>query len=57
MMLEYTWNFDPSFQKGQNYNGHLAWANGDMTGYGGHADFINGYATIILETFLFCQLS
>ena len=28
--------------------GHLAWANGDTTGYGLHADFLNGWDVDIL---------
>lgn len=38
----------PAITKGQNTNGHLAWANGDTTGYGLHADFLNGWDTDIL---------
>lgn len=41
IMLEMT--FRPSgWAPGQATAGHLAWANGDMTGYGIHADFVNG---------------
>jgi len=41
IMLEYT--FKPSdWAPGKPTRGNLAWANGDTTGYGLHADFING---------------
>ena len=41
IMLEYT--FSPSsWASGQTIAGNLAWANGDTTGYGAHADFANG---------------
>jgi hypothetical protein len=33
----------PAITKGQNMSGHLAWANGDTTSYGLHADFLNGW--------------
>lgn len=42
ILLEYTWQV-PSFARGINTKGHLAWANGDTTGFGVHADFQNGY--------------
>jgi hypothetical protein len=38
----------PEITKGQNMNGHLAWANGDTTSYGLHADFLNGWDVDIL---------
>ena len=41
LMLEYT--FGPSaWAQGVALAGNLAWANGDTTGYGVHADFTNG---------------
>jgi hypothetical protein len=40
IMLEYT--FKPSAWHGGPTRGNLVWANGDTTGYGVHADFING---------------
>ncbi|KAJ9095415.1 hypothetical protein QFC20_006653 [Naganishia adeliensis] len=41
ILLEYTWMI-PKIGKDQIIKGHLAWANGDTTGYGMHADFVNG---------------
>ena len=42
IMLEFTWN-PSAWAPGIPTKGHLAWANGDTTGYGVHADFTNGY--------------
>jgi len=42
IMLEYTWS-PSAWAPGVPTKGKLAWANGDTTGYGLHADFINGY--------------
>jgi hypothetical protein len=39
----------PSITKGQKMKGHLAWANGDTTGFGLHADFLNGWDVDILS--------
>jgi hypothetical protein len=45
IMLEYT--FRPSdWAPGEATKGKLVWANGDTTGYGLHADFINGYVCL-----------
>jgi len=44
IMLEYIWS-TRSAGGTQATKGNLAWANGDTTGYGGHADFINGYVS------------
>ena len=41
IMLEYTWR-PALWAPGQALAGNLAWANGDTTGYGVHADFTNG---------------
>ena len=43
IMLEYTW-FPNKISEavGVPTKGRLAWANGDTTGYGAHADFVNG---------------
>ncbi|ORX41227.1 hypothetical protein BD324DRAFT_606840 [Kockovaella imperatae] len=47
IMLEYT--YSPSnWAPGETLAGNLAWANGDTTGYGVHADFTNGWDTEIL---------
>lgn len=50
ILLEYTYHPEvyPAITKGQNMTGHLAWANGDTTGYGLHADFIMGWDREIL---------
>ncbi|KAJ9102314.1 hypothetical protein QFC20_005007 [Naganishia adeliensis] len=50
ILLEYTYHPEayPAVTKGQNMNGHLAWANGDTTSYGLHADFLNGWDVDIL---------
>jgi len=41
IMLEFTFN-PAAWAPGVATKGHLAWANGDTTGYGVHADFTNG---------------
>ena len=41
IMLEYTFHTS-SWAPGKTVGGNLAWANGDTTGYGAHADFVNG---------------
>ncbi|KAJ9102318.1 hypothetical protein QFC20_005011 [Naganishia adeliensis] len=50
VLLEYTYlpEASPDIIKGQNMSGHLAWANGDTTSYGQHADFLNGWDVDIL---------
>ncbi|KAJ9118014.1 hypothetical protein QFC24_006286 [Naganishia onofrii] len=50
ILLEYTYHPEsfPAITKGQKLKGRLAWANGDTTGYGLHADFLNGWDTAIL---------
>ena len=47
IMLEYTF-YTSSWASGEPLSGNLAWANGDTTGYGVHADFDNGWDTDIL---------
>jgi hypothetical protein len=42
MMLEAVWA-PGDYAPGSKVKGHLAWANGDTTGYGFHADFTNGW--------------
>jgi hypothetical protein len=42
MMLEVTWD-TASYMPDTPLAGHLAWANGDTTGHGIHADFTNGW--------------
>ena len=41
IMLEFTFGV-AAWAPGKALKGNLAWANGDTTGYGVHADFING---------------
>lgn len=50
ILLEYTYHPEShaAVTKGQNVKGHLAWANGDTTGYGLHADFMMGWDREIL---------
>jgi hypothetical protein len=50
ILLEYTYHPEshPAITKGQNVKGHLAWANGDTTGFGLHADFLMGWDRKIL---------
>lgn len=50
ILLEYTYHPEvyPAITKGQNIKGHLAWANGDTTGFGLHADFMMGWDREIL---------
>lgn len=60
LLLEYT--YFPNAVLGQNVNlkGKLLWANGDTTGYGAHADFINGWDTKVLQDIIndpFCGRS
>jgi hypothetical protein len=48
IMVEYlfkTYEWAP----GEVLQGKLAWANGDTTGYGVHADFTNGWDTQVLQ--------
>ena len=47
IMLEYTWK-PSAWAPGVATKGKLIWANGDTTGYGVHADFINGWDTAVL---------
>lgn len=47
IMLEYSW-YTSAWAPGKPLAGHLAWANGDTTGGGIHADFTNGWDTAIL---------
>lgn len=42
MMMEAVWH-PGDYAPGTNLKGHLAWANGDTTGFGFHADFTNGW--------------
>ncbi|TGZ76601.1 hypothetical protein EX30DRAFT_289100, partial [Ascodesmis nigricans] len=46
LLYEVTWNTWPLVQKG---NGRLVLATGDPTGYGWHADFMNGWDTSLLN--------
>lgn len=50
ILLEYTYHPEnyPAITKGKNMRGNLAWANGDTTGYGLHADFMMGWDRDIL---------
>lgn len=50
ILLEYTYHPEAhaAITKGQNVKGRLAWANGDTTGYGLHADFMMGWDRAIL---------
>jgi hypothetical protein len=45
IMLEYTW-LPAAWAPNTPTKGHLVWANGDTTGFGIHADFINGYVLL-----------
>lgn len=46
--LEVTW-WPDKWASGSIMAGNLAWANGDTTGYGWHADFVNAWDTSILS--------
>ena len=48
IMLEYYFSTS-QWAPGQPLKGNLAWANGDTTGYGAHADFTNGWDVDILQ--------
>lgn len=48
ILLEYTWHPE-DVAPNQKVKGHLAWANGDTTGAGIHADFIAGWDTNFLR--------
>ncbi|WVR04067.1 hypothetical protein IAU60_001066 [Kwoniella sp. DSM 27419] len=48
IMLEYTWQ-TYSYRPGVPLAGKLVWANGDTTGYGLHADFVNGWDIDVLD--------
>lgn len=41
IILEYTYHTS-AWAPGKSVHGNLAWSNGDSTGYGVHADFVNG---------------
>jgi hypothetical protein len=47
ILLEYTW-YTNQYDPVTPLAGNLIWANGDTTGYGIHADFINGWNTDVL---------
>ena len=47
IMLEHTWHPE-QYAPGVNYAGNLAWANGDMSGFGYHGDFVNGWDIDVL---------
>lgn len=56
ILLEYTWQV-PAFARSINTRGNLAWANGDTTGYGIHADFQNGLVWPVGSVALnYCEL-
>jgi len=46
IQMEYTWTM--SVNKSANLAGNLIWSNGDTTGYGLHADFVNGWVPGVL---------
>ncbi|WVF66820.1 hypothetical protein IAT40_001562 [Kwoniella sp. CBS 6097] len=48
IMLEYTWQ-TYNLRPGVPLKDHLVWANGDTTGYGLHADFVDGWDTDVLN--------
>ncbi|WWC98914.1 hypothetical protein V866_005808 [Kwoniella sp. B9012] len=48
IMLEYTWQ-TYAYRPGVPLRNKLIWANGDTTGFGLHADFVNGWDTNVLE--------
>ncbi|KAK8861339.1 hypothetical protein IAR55_002158 [Kwoniella newhampshirensis] len=48
IMLEYVWQ-TYNLRPGVPLKGNLVWANGDTTGYGLHADFVNGWDTAVLN--------
>lgn len=54
IMLEVNWQTDKILQNAatQVVAGNLAWANGDTTGYGIHADFTNAWDLSILQAAL-----
>jgi len=47
LMLEFTY-LPSSWASGKATKGNLIWANGDTTGFGTHADFVNGWDTAVL---------
>jgi len=47
IMLEYTWHVE-RVMPNTPMKGNLFWANGDSTGFGIHADFVNGWDTAVL---------
>ncbi|WWD16759.1 hypothetical protein CI109_101191 [Kwoniella shandongensis] len=51
IMLEYVWQ-TYKLRPGVALKDHLVWANGDTTGYGLHADFVNGWDTDVLNAAL-----
>jgi len=48
IMIEYYFQTS-QWAPGKKLAGNLAWANGDTTGFGVHADFVNGWDTKILN--------
>ena len=48
IQLEYTWVVSQVAPSGASYAGNLIWSNGDTTGYGLHADFVNGWDLSVL---------
>jgi hypothetical protein len=50
ILLEYTYHPEsyPAITQGKKMKGNLAWANGDTTSYGLHADFLMGWDRDIL---------
>ena len=51
IMTEYTYHPEMVFPN-STMAGNLAWANGDTTGYGAHADFVNGWDLDVLSAAL-----
>lgn len=51
MMFEFSY-YPERYAPGVPLAGHLAWANGDMTGHGIHGDFVNGWDTDVLAAAL-----
>jgi len=47
--MEVYWNTDFDFDAAKNPEQPFVFANGDSTGYGYHADFINGWEAGVLQ--------
>lgn len=54
IMMEITWTPE-AVAPGVAMNGKLVFANGDMTGYGLHGDFVNGWDVEVLDKALNTQ--